>query len=196
MNQNNIERRVFSSPIEVRETGEGESRKIVGYAAVYSRQSEDLGFIETIEPGAFDGADTTDVRALINHDADKILGRTSSGTLIVNIDENGLRYQLDAPDTTYANDLLVSMKRGDITQSSFAFAGVEDIWEERDGKTYRTIKKIRTVYDVSPVTYPAYPDASVALRSLEQFKEENKPTPQLAEDKDLDYRFAAIRALV
>lgn len=186
----NKEIRVLTQPIEVR-AEDDKPVKISGYAAVYSRESGDLGFIEVIEPGAFEGADTTDIRALINHDEGKILGRTSAGTLTVNIDEVGLRYELELPNTTYGRDLAESMKRGDITQSSFAFSDVDDTWEERDGKWFRSITKIRMLYDVSPVTYPAYNDTTVALRGMNAAKEAAKPEPPQPEDdlEILDHRF-------
>lgn len=178
-----IEKRVFTTSFEVRTDENGESNQIAGYAALYDSQSEDLGFFERIAPGAFEGADISDVRALIDHESGKILGRTTAGTLRVVADERGLSYEVDLPNTTYANDLKVSMDRRDITQSSFAFSDTDDEWEDRAGKWYRTITKIRKVHDVSPVTYPAYTDTSVALRGLEQVKAE-KPKPEPTEKEN------------
>lgn len=179
--------RNISSPVEVREAEDGPV-KIAGYAALYNRESGDMGFIEVIEPGAFANADISDVRALVNHEPDKILGRTSAGTLAVVADEKGLRYEVTLPDTTYANDLAESMRRGDINQSSFAFGGVSDIWEERaDGSYLRTIIEVQRIYDVSPVTYPAYNDTTVALRCLEEVKADNKTTKEPGEDFDTEF---------
>ena len=126
-----LEKRTYN--IEFR-AEEGDGRTVSGYAAVYRSVSNELwGFEEVIEPGAFDGADFSDVRALFNHNPDHILARTSSGTLSLTNDEDGLKYEFEMPDTTLGRDLLVMMKRGDISQSSFAFTIKEDSWEERDG---------------------------------------------------------------
>jgi len=117
-----------------------------------------------------------DVRAYLNHDENLLLGRVSSGTLRIGTDKRGLFYEVDLPNTTYANDLVELMKRGDINQSSFAFLIGEDRWEQRDGKTYRIISKVSRLLDVSPVAQPAYPEATSELkRDLEtETKEEAK----------------------
>lgn len=171
-NKPEIERRTFK--IELRADTTSDSRTVEGYAAVFNSESEELwGFYETIEPGAFDEADMTDVRALFNHDPNQILARTSSGTLAVSVDETGLRYSFDMPETTMGNDLLVMMKRGDISQSSFAFTIREDSWEDLpDGRTLRHIRKVGKVYDVSPVTYPAYEATSATARSLQEYQQQ------------------------
>jgi uncharacterized protein len=159
----------------------GEDKTVVrGYAAVYDKLSENLGgFRELIAPGAFDGVLEDDVRALLNHDSNLILGRTKSGTLRMGIDDKGLWYEYDSPDTSYARDLLISLERGDVDQSSFQFTVEDDEWKEDEEQRYvRTIKKVRRLYDVSPVTFPAYPDATVALRSLDRLKEKREdPKP-------------------
>ena len=157
---------------------EGETVKVVGHASVYNTMSEDLGgFREIIAPGAFDDVLENDVRALINHDGNLILARTTSGTLALSTDEKGLRYEFEMPETSYGKDLAVSMKRGDITQSSFAFTVADDSWETRDGMDVRTINKVKRLFDVSPVTYPAYPDADnlvIAQRGLSVYKEKQE----------------------
>lgn len=157
------------------ENVEHEGRKIRGYAAVYGSDSEWMGgFYEQIEAGAFDDVLDNDVRAYFNHDENLILGRVSSGTLRISTDKKGLYYEVDLPKTTYADDLIELMKRGDINQSSFAFLIDRDRWEERDGKTYRIIEKVSRLLDVSPVSQPAYPDATSELmeRDLKQEPEE------------------------
>jgi len=178
----NIETRTFKAQ-ELR--ADGESRRVEGYAAVFGSESENLGwFTEEIAPGAFDDVMRDDVRALYNHDENLILARTRSGTLELSLDGKGLRYAFEAPNTTAGNDLLESIRRGDITQSSFGFRVKEDKWENKDveengnkmTKTKRTIVKLERLYDVSPVTFPAYPDTEVARRSLEAAtKTEEKP---------------------
>jgi HK97 family phage prohead protease len=168
-----IERRILSSSLEVR--ADGETQQIVGHAAVFNRDSELIfgSFIERIAPGAF--AETIskpdDVRALINHDPNLILGRNLSKTLTLREDEQGLHVTIDPPNTSYAQDLLESTKRGDISQMSFGFQTMVDQWERgKDGAPdVRTLIKVR-LFDVSPVTFPAYPDTDVAVRSHEAFK--------------------------
>lgn len=167
--------RVFDS--EMRMEGDEESRKVVGYAAVYNSDSEEMwGFKERIAPGAFEAALGDDVRALFNHDANMLLARTKSGTLKLSSDERGLKYEFEAPKTTAGNDLLEMLKRGDVSQSSFAFTVDEERWDEKTGqKPIRTIMKVKRLYDVSPVTYPAYPDTTAAKRSLDQFRAAQAP---------------------
>lgn len=171
--------RVFNS--EIRAEAE-ESRKVVGYAAVYNSDSEEMwGFKERIAPGAFDSALSDDVRALFNHDPNLLLARTGSGTLTLSADSRGLRYEFEAPDTSAGNDLLVMLKRGDVSQSSFAFTVDEETWTEKAGEMpIRTIVKVKRLYDVSPVTYPAYPDTTVAARNLEQFRATQAPPQKKA----------------
>jgi HK97 family phage prohead protease len=161
------EKRVYNTKIEIR--SDDGNPVVRGYAAVFNSESNDLGgFIELIDEEAFKDVLNDDVRALIDHESRYILGRTTSGTLRIGTDERGLWYEYDSPNTSYANDLMESMKRGDITQSSFGFVIAKDgdEWERKGETTYRTIKKIDRLFDVSPVTYPAYPDTSVAMRSL------------------------------
>ena len=145
--------------------------KIVGYGSVFNTRSENLGgFREVIAPGAFDSVINDDVRALFNHDHNFVLGRTKSGTLSLAVDEKGLRYEITPPDTQTVKDLLIEpLRRNDIDQSSFAFSvarGGEEWDEDEDGVIVRTITKFSRLYDVSPVTFPAYPDAGAAVRSL------------------------------
>ncbi|MGJ9381525.1 HK97 family phage prohead protease [Salipaludibacillus sp. CF4.18] len=174
--------RTLDSQIEIRAEGDdGENQKIVGYALRFNSESDNLGgFVETIEQNALEGADMSDVRALINHDAHKVLGRNKSGTLKLEVDDFGLKYTIDPPDTTYARDLMESMKRQDISQSSFAFQidyeNEGDTWEYNEDRDLyiRTIKRFKKISDISVVTYPAYSEASstIAVRGLEDYKSE------------------------
>jgi HK97 family phage prohead protease len=137
---------------------------IAGYAAVFNSPSEDLGgFIEYIAPGAFDSVMNDDVRGFYNHDYNYLLGRASSGTLRLSTDERGLRYEIDLPNTTYANDLIELMRRGDVNQSSFAFMIESDNWSVKGKQNIRTITKISRLIDVAPVVIPAYPAATSQL---------------------------------
>jgi HK97 family phage prohead protease len=148
------------------ENAEYEGNTIRGYAAVYNSDSEWMGgFYEQIEAGAFDSVLENDVRAYFNHDENLLLGRVSSGTLRIGTDKRGLFYEVDLPNTSYANDLVELMKRGDVNQSSFAFLIEKDRWEQRDGITYRIIEKVSRLLDVSPVAQPAYPDATSELKT-------------------------------
>ena len=137
---------------------------VIGHAAVFNSLSEDLGgFREKIQPGAFDDVLDNDVRAYFNHDPNYLLGRTSAGTLRLSVDEKGLRYELDIPNTTAGRDLKENLRNGNITQSSFAFTiGRDgDSWERNeDGADIRIINKVNRLYDVSPVSLPAYPSAN------------------------------------
>ena len=172
------EKRFFTCKIETRVKKDGDRKVVVGHASVFNKMSEDLGgFREIIKPGAFDNVLKDDVRVFFNHDANLILGRTKSGTAKISTDREGLVYQFEVPDTTYGRDLLVSMERGDVNQSSFAFSVEKDSWSEKNGRDIRTIEKVARLYDVSPVSIPAYPDADslqVAKRGLEKFKNNEK----------------------
>ncbi len=183
----NIERKFFNTNITI-ETRDDSKSTLKGHAAVFDTLSENLGgFREKIQKGAFDDVMSDDVRALFNHDPNLVLGRTKSKTLRINQDDTGLSYEVDIPDTTAGRDLTVSMGRGDIDQSSFAFVVEEDDWQEDDeGRVVRTIIKIRSLHDVSPVTYPAYPDAKVGLRGLEVFKKSKEV--ENVDKLDLDKR--------
>jgi uncharacterized protein len=170
--KNKFERRTWRQ-VEFRVSAENEPANICGYAAVFDSESEDMGYWtelrEEIDPHAFDSvlASNPDVRALFNHDANLVLGRTTSGTLRLSVDARGLKYEIDPPDTQLARDLMVSMRRKDITGSSFGFVCKRDQWTDNpDGSITRRILEFDQLYDVSPVTYPAYPASSSEARSL------------------------------
>ena len=161
----NRERRTFEIP-ELRIADEGDGPRVTGYAAVFDQWSENLGgFREKIEPGAFAGAVGGDVRALWNHNADYVLGRTASGTLRLSEDDHGLAFEVDPPDAQWARDALATMRRGDVNQMSFGFETVRDHWEQgEDGEAKRTLLEVR-LHDVSPVTFPAYPQTNAQVRA-------------------------------
>ena len=149
-----------------------EGRTVEGYASVFNSMSEDLGgFREIILPGAFKNALGDDVRALYNHDSNYLLARTTSGTLELKEDDKGLYYRFDMPNTSYGNDLLELYRRGDLTQSSFGFTVEKDSWRMEDGQHVRYIESVSSLFDVSPVVYPAYTAASSGLRSAEPHSE-------------------------
>jgi uncharacterized protein len=163
-----LERRAFPT-LELRTAApEAESRPhIVGHAAVFNSLSEMLwGFREIIATGAFkDAIEKSDVRALVNHEPSFVLGRKKNGTLKLWEDERGLAIDIDPPETQWADDLLISIGRGDIDQMSFGFTVAEDSWDTVDGETRRTILRVDELFDVSPVTFPAYPETDTALRA-------------------------------
>lgn len=137
-------------------------RTVHGYAAVYGVESEDLGgFRERIAPGAFSGVLDSDVRALLNHDPNEVLGRTRSGTLRLADDQRGLRFELDLPDSPLGENVRSAVGRGDLDGASFRFEIGEEEWAG-DLRTVRTVKQLR---DVTLATYPAYPAASIELRT-------------------------------
>ena len=175
-----METRTFACELRAESDGEENNSRIYGYGSVFNTRSENLGgsfgnFREIIMPGAFDDVLDDDVRALFNHDPNFVLGRNKANTLTLSTDENGLRYEIDAPQTRTIQDLVIEpMKRGDINQSSFASrVGIHgDEWaEDDDGAVIRTSHKISRLFDIGPVTYAAYTDASSATRSLKQWQE-------------------------
>ena len=160
-----IEYRSFR--IEARESG---SRTVSGYGSVFNSQSEDLGFIETIDPNAIteETIKRSDVFATLNHDMDKILARCKygSGSLELKCDDKGLYYRFDAPNTDLGDELLEHLNRGEIDSSSFAFTVKRDEWKKGDdGKHYRRILEIDQLFDVSPVYCSAYPEAICQKRN-------------------------------
>ncbi len=172
--QGMIERRDYT--IEGLAVDETEAPHIRGYAAVFDSESQPLmemggqTFVERVAPGAFaNSIDGGDVRALWNHDPNYVLGRTTAETLRLSEDEHGLAVDIIPPDTGWARDLMTSMRRGDVNQMSFGFQVVRDQWEtERSDKGTRNVRTLLEVrlYDVSPVTFPAYPQTSVGVRSF------------------------------
>lgn len=160
------ETRTVPGTIEARTAPDGPPQ-LVGYAAVFNSPTRVGSFEERIAEGAFsDAIAQDDVRALFNHDPNYILGRTTAGTLRLAQDARGLRYEVDLPDTAWARDLWASVQRGDITQSSFAFAVAPDgeQWDGTQKPPVRTLTRIH-LFDVSPVTYPAYTQTTVAVRA-------------------------------
>ncbi len=184
----NLEVRSFN--IELRE--EAESRHIEGYGSVFNERSVDLGgFQEVIAPGAFDGViERSDVKCYLDHNPEKgILARSRNGkgSLSLELDERGLKYSFDAPHTNLGDEVVEGLKRGDYSQSSFAFTVESETWsKEEDGTYLRTINKIGGLYDVSIVANPAYEGTSVALRSLDAFKaqEEEVKVPEEIKEEE------------
>lgn len=191
----NLERRYTRSglPIDVQARADGKSA-IVGYAAVFYdaadpgteyRMYDDL--VERIMPGAFDRAiREDDVRGLFNHDDNLLLGRCKAGTMRLSVDKKGLRYEIDPPDTQYARDLLESLRRGDVSGSSFMFRPKSTTYRTVDG-VYIIQRDAVDLYDVGPVAFPAYAatesgvrsaaDAESVRREVEDWKKSRSVTP-------------------
>lgn len=165
-------RLVTGVQLELRDSGdEMGAYTIRGHAAVFNELSHDLGgFREMIAPGAFAEVlkDAQDVRCLINHDLNLVLGRSSSQTLELREDAVGLRVWCKAPrGVSYAQDLRVLMQRGDVNEMSFGFSVGEDDWKRTaDGQVIREIRSVKELFDVSVVTIPAYPQTDADMRSL------------------------------
>jgi HK97 family phage prohead protease len=155
---------VFSRPnSEVYAVPEGDGRRMSGYAALYDRYSEDLGGFRTkIAPGAFDKAViSADCRLLVNHDPNLIMGRTRAGTLRLSADAKGLQFEGDLPDTPMAAHYLEAVRRGDMDGCSFTCTVDVYQWDLDSEPPVRTLIEIGELYDVGPVTFPAFPDTSV-----------------------------------
>lgn len=160
-----------TNPLQI----QADTRTVSGYAVVFNSDSENIGFIERIHPGAIteDTINRSDVLCKFNHDDSKVLARSKkgNGSLKLTVDERGLKYEFSAPKTALGDELLEYLERGDISASSFAFTipkedGAEK-WEKRNGTIYRHIFKIERLYDVSPVFNPAYEATSCAKRFQE-----------------------------
>jgi len=189
------ERRYFLTDAKAEKRAEGETEDyfITGYAAKFNSET-DLGYLrEIIMPGAFDNVLQDDVRALKNHDENMLLGRTKAKTAEIGVDGVGLWYRvrLDSRNSDHMN-LYYSIERGDISESSFAFVIKEQSFEkgEANQNNLRKIIKVERLYDVSPVTYPAYQNTSIstsiALRSMnEVLKEEIDNTHEIEAEERL-----------
>jgi len=187
-----IERRVVARPVELRERN-GESR-IEGYAAIFNVLSDDLGgFREMILPGAFAEVLDNDVRALWQHDPKYVFGRQVNGTLDLAEDEIGLRYAVTVPDAQWARDAVASIRRGDVDQSSFGFTMLDgERWAmAEDGQVIRTIFRVARLYDVSPVTFPAYTQTSVEARNQASALQVQRAGPDEARSDTARVRRAA-----
>lgn len=195
------ERRMASHAgnIEVRAKEDNSSAVIGGLAARVNSETtiggSYWGYREVIMPGAFDDVLKDDVRALFNHDPNYVLARTAADTLKIWADEEGLRYEYTTPDVQYAKDLAENIRLGNVSQSSFAFTIAEEAWEFDDTKPNNDLRKIikfKRLYDVSPVTYPAYEDTEVGARSKQAH---DAVLAKRHEAPQVDYRAQRERAM-
>lgn len=188
---NEIEIRSLIGDLHIESREEGTvSRTIVGYAAKFESWSDPImGWFreKKIARGAFDGCDLSDVIMCFNHNTDSILARTTSGTLQLEVDDIGLRFAFEAPNTTSGSDMLELLRRGDVSKCSFRFGVEQDKWQYADEQNglamdERTILKFSRVVDVSLVVFPAYPETEASVRHLEERKaeylREHAPQPE------------------
>ncbi|WHY75711.1 HK97 family phage prohead protease [Neobacillus sp. WH10] len=160
------EMRTFDiTKLKTRDATEDKPSMITGYAAIFnSKTSIGDWFEEIIEPGAFARSlsENGDIRALFNHNWDNVLGRTKSGTLRLEEDERGLKFEIELPNTSVGRDLAESMSRGDINQCSFGFWITEETWDYSVEPALRTIHEVE-LYEISVVSIPAYDDTEASL---------------------------------
>ena len=180
----NLERRNYAFPVTV--TGEEDKRSVEGYALLFDTPSDGLSFSEVIERGALDGVIAkSNVFALLDHDESRgILARSKygEGTLTLTVDDKGLKYRFEAPRTALGDELLEYLRRGEITESSFAFTVEKETWELLDNDTWkRTIHQFERLFDVSPVFDAAYSATSVCMRGKEQAEAELEAQKRKAE---------------
>jgi len=164
-----LEKRI-AQQIELR--ADDGTRTLTGYAAKFNSPTGIADyFVEQIAPGAFAETIKGDVRCLFNHQSDNVLGRTASGTLRLWEDEVGLVFEVDLPDTTLGRDVAKLVERRDISGCSFGFRALKQTWDDTTEPPGRTLEKVE-ISEISIVTFPAYPDTSVGLRSLEAARKE------------------------
>lgn len=167
-----LETRTLIRTPDVRATDNG--RTIGGYAAVFNSRANIGGYFEeVIAPGAFDDALMQDVRALVDHDTGRVIGRTKAGTLRMKQDDTGLAVEIDLPNTSDGRDLATLIERGDVSGMSFGFVVTKETWDETMEPPMRTIQAL-DLREVSVVAFPAYDDTSIAMRSLEKSREMTK----------------------
>lgn len=177
-------RNINFGPFEVRERSDG-SMVLDGYPILYGVKTTIAGwFTEEIKHGAFtESIQTDDVRALLNHDSNFVLGRNKAGTLTLVEDEKGVRCEIYLPNNSIGQDVYASVKRGDISQMSFAFWVEEEEWiQKKDELDHRTVKKGKLM-DVSPVTFPAYEETEINARAIYEAREVHN-SGQVAADEE------------
>lgn len=178
--------------IEIRkaEISSASGRTVSGYAVRFESESVNMGFVEIIHRGAItdETIKSSDVFALLNHNENTVLARCNRGTgsLSLKVDNDGVFYEFEAPNTANGEELLEHIKRGEISQSSFAFTvstedGAEKWTKRSDGIIVREIFKIERLYDISPVYQPAYTETTCSKRAQEKFSE----LKNMEDNKDL-----------
>ena len=188
-NQHSMERRTSVSPeTRARVTNE-ETRTIRGYGIVFNKESVDLRangrvFREVIRPEAVRGISMDNILSMHNHRSERLLGTTASGTMRTGVDSVGVWYEVDLPNAPTGHDVLESVRRGDTPGSSFQFdiRSDGDKWSMKDGRAFREVVQFNGVYEMGPVSEPAYPDTSISARSLEAL--EALETPEIVPETE------------
>lgn len=166
MENKNTERRISAGAVSVERSEKGAS-KLSGYAVVFDERTTIGGqFTESVKRSAFDGVDMSKTFALFNHDWNQPLGKAGKN-LTLEVDERGLRFDLELPNTSYANDLAENVRTGLVEGCSFGFTIAEDSWERNEGLPARQIERVGDLFEVTLTHIPAYPTTEVALRSME-----------------------------
>ena len=197
----NAERRFLTTPVRIEKRTDENNKEtglyeIEGQAALYNSTADIGWFTEEILPGAFDDVTGDDVRCLFNHDPNLILARSKEGkgTLELILTDTGLDYRYTTPDISYARDLQKSIELGNVDKSSFSFRIEKETWIEKEGQPdHRQIVKFSKLYDVAPVTFPAYNDTSVSKRSHDAFLDAQKTKRKKDLKKDLKKRVFTVR---
>ena len=198
------EKYFLPEPVVIESRAEGDKKEdyIVGYAARFDKWSVPLsdwsknGFVEQIDQRAFDGVDMTKVVSSVNHDFNKILGRSDKGTLKLTVDKIGLRYELKVPNTTVGRDTLEDVRNGNLSGSSFVFTTESDKWVfNKDKPDERTVLKVGKLIELGPVNMPAYPDSSAeaAKRSYDLAKSETEEEKEKLEKRELEKRLEKLK---
>lgn len=197
--QSNTEKRCFYHDETRARVVNEETRTIKGYGIVFNKESVDLRaggrtFREVIRPEAVQGVPLDNILSMHNHRSERLLGNTRSGTMRVGVDKIGVWYEVDLPNSPTGQDVYESVKRGDTQGSSFQFdiKSDGDKWSMREGKAFREVVKFNGVYEMGPVSEPAYPDTSIAARSMEvlvslkEDEEEDEPETGEAENDEME----------
>ena len=188
-----LEKRTLSRPLDVR--AKDAKRTLGGYAAVFNSETDIGGYFrEVIAPGAFKDTLSGDVRALVDHDSGRVIGRTTAGSLRLSEDDTGLAVEIDLPDTTDGRDLATLIERGDISGMSFGFVVTKQTWDETVDPPKRTIEAVE-LHEVSVVAFPAYDDTSIAMRSLDEARKGRRTQNHLAATRRIE-RKAAMEARI
>lgn len=194
MEQNKKEIRNTSFEVTIR--SDSDDRTVEGYALLFDTPSDGLDFEERIDRGALDGViERSNVFALLNHDSTRgILARSKNGkgTLQLEVDDLGLMYRFTAPNTSLGDELLEYLRRGEVSESSFAFTVGVDEWSKDGDKWVRDIRSIDRLFDVSPVYDAAYSATSVYTRGLEQAKKEIEEREKEEKRRELEAYYAEL----
>ena len=167
--------------LEIRATNVDGKKSIEGYAAVFDKLSERLGFFrEKIAKGAFRNvlADGSNVVLIHNHNTDNLLSSTSSKTLELKEDDTGLHFRADLPNTARGDEVFELVNAGVLDGMSFGFTAKTDTWEVKQGEDIRTVEEVGSLLEISTTAFPAYTDTSIAKRSFDEHRKDDAPNSE------------------